>query len=112
MPNVTFEGQVLVVEDGVRLRDALFERELTPHNGQAKWFNCKGFGSCGTCAVRIEGDVHEKTRMERWRLNFPPHQEVDGLRLACQVRVSSDLVVTKYEGFWGQDVQSPRVDAF
>ena len=110
MPVVIFEGRVLEVNEGVRLREALFEQGLTPHNGQTRWFNCKGFGSCGTCAVHLEGDVHEKTRMERWRLDFPPHQAVDGLRLACQVRVESDLVVTKYEGFWGQDVQHSRTD--
>lgn len=108
MPIITFHDKLIQTRAGTTLRDALLDAELSPHNGRARWFNCKGFGSCGTCAVKIEGDVHEKTRMERWRLDFPPHDSEDGLRLACQVRVEADLVVTKYEGFWGQDVPSAQ----
>lgn len=105
MPKVSFEGRTWNVAEGTELRAALKEAGLSPHNGQSRWFNCKGFGSCGTCAVKIEGMVHEKTAMERWRLNFPPHTSESGLRLACQVRVESDLVVEKYEGFWGQHTE-------
>lgn len=109
MPKIMFEGRALGVEPGTRLRDALKAAGLTPHNGQTQWFNCKGFGSCGTCAVRIEGAIHERTRMERWRLDFPPHDMDAGLRLACQVKVGEeDLKVTKYQGFWGHDVSQER----
>lgn len=104
MPIITFKGAFIQAERGTTLRDALLDAELSPHNGRAQWFNCKGFGSCGTCAVKIVGDVHDKTRMEQWRLDFPPHDAENGLRLACQVRVESDLLVTKHDGFWGQDV--------
>ncbi len=102
MPKVMFEGKSLEVAQGTTLRNALKQAGLTPHNGQSRWLNCKGLGSCGTCAVWIEGELHEKTAMERWRLNFPPHTSESGLRLACQVRVEHNLVVKKYEGFWGQ----------
>jgi ferredoxin len=108
MPTVTFENQTIECEAGERLRDVLLRAGTTPHNGNARWFNCKGFGTCGTCAVRIEGEVGEKNARERWRLDFPPHDAEAGLRLACQVRVHDDLVVTKYEGFWGQDVEQER----
>ena len=108
MPYVEFKNQTIECESGERLRDVLLRAGLTPHNGNAQWFNCKGFGTCGTCAVRIEGEVGPKNAREQWRLDFPPHNEEDGLRLACQVRVESDLVVTKYEGFWGQDTDRER----
>jgi ferredoxin len=72
--------------------------------------NCTGIGSCGTCAVEIHGEVGPLTAMERWRLAFPPHHPSRGLRLACQVKVTSDLVVIKHSGFWGQHVDAPEDD--
>jgi ferredoxin len=61
-------------------------------------------GTCGTCAVRITGPVSEPTAIEKLRMNWPPHQPEDGLRLACQCSVLGDIDVTKYEGLWGQHV--------
>ncbi|MEL6349023.1 MAG: 2Fe-2S iron-sulfur cluster-binding protein, partial [Myxococcota bacterium] len=86
------------------LRDVLFSAGLPPHNGQTRWFNCKGMGSCGTCAVEIQGPTPPQTVMEQWRLRFPPHEGSGRLRLACQVTVQGDLDVQKHPGFWGQDI--------
>ncbi|QDG53912.1 (2Fe-2S)-binding protein [Persicimonas caeni] len=103
MPKVEFNGHLIECEAGERLRDVLLRAGETPHNDNAQWLNCRGFGTCGTCAVEIvEGTVGEKTARERWRLDFPPHDPSSGLRLACQIRVEDDLKVTKYPGFWGQ----------
>lgn len=107
MPQVRFEGQLVECPSGTRLRDALRKAGLEPHNGESRWFNCKGFGTCGTCAVAIEGVVPPAGARERARLAFPPHSPQSGLRLACQVRVESDLSVRKMEGFWGQS-STPR----
>jgi len=104
VPKVRFEGRSIDIPAGQTLRRGLLDAGLSPHNARARWLNCKGFGSCGTCAVEIEGEVGERTAMERWRLDFPPHQADRGLRLACQVRVQADLVVRKHPGFWGQHV--------
>ncbi len=102
MPKVRFEGAEYDVEEGERLRDALRSRGAQPHNGESRWFNCKGFGTCGTCAVRVvSGDAGPMTGRERWRLGFPPHERVEGMRLACQVRVRGDLELEKHPGFWG-----------
>ena len=101
---VQFEGRVLQVDDGTSLRQALFDAGLTPHNGNSRWFNCKGFGTCGTCAVQIVGAVSPPSVRERARLSFPPHTVESNLRLACQVAVKSDLTVIKHDGFWGQQV--------
>jgi ferredoxin len=105
MPTVKFNEKTIECESGERLRDVLLRAGETPHNGNARWFNCKGFGTCGTCAVEIvEGVVPPKNGREEWRLDLPPHDSEDGLRLACQLPVTDDLVVRKHEGFWGQDV--------
>ncbi|MFT5355417.1 MAG: ferredoxin, partial [Polyangiales bacterium] len=75
-----------------------------PHNA-TRFASCQGFGTCGTCAVQIEGEVEPKTpsTVEAWRLGFPPHDPKRGLRLACQVKPRSDLQVTKHPGYWGQE---------
>jgi ferredoxin len=80
----------------------LLRARLPLYNGVARAIHCRGFGACGTCAVRIEGAVSEPTAMERWRLDKAPHHLDAGLRLACQCSVLGDLKVTKYEGIWGQ----------
>jgi ferredoxin len=105
MPTVKYMGHEIECAHGERLRDVLRAADMPVHNGQAAWFNCKGFGTCGTCAVRIDEQVGPKNARETWRLDFPPHVESSGLRLACQIRVEHDLTVTKYPGFWGQHVE-------
>ncbi len=102
MPLIYFKDRKIECNPGENLREVLIKHKCSPYNGPAGVFNCHGLGSCGTCAVNIKGIVTEKSWMEKWRLNFPPHKETDGLRLACQVRVWSDLEISKGEGFWGQ----------
>ena len=100
MPTVTFRGEDIDCEEGAILRDVLLDAGLSPHNGPTA-VSCHGLGTCGTCAVAIEGDVDDPNSRERWRLDFPPHDADSGLRLACQVRVTDDLTVEKRPGFWG-----------
>jgi ferredoxin len=105
---VRFKDQSIEVEDGQRLRSALLKAGLSPHNGNAQLLNCKGFGTCGTCAVEIRGPVEpaQPSSRERLRLGVYPHRTDSGLRLACQCRVKGDLEVVKHEGFWGQKVEA------
>ena len=108
MPTVYFNGRAVECEEGDVLRDVLLKAGETPHNDGAEMINCRGFGTCGTCAVKIaDGEIGPKNAREQWRLDFPPHQESSGLRLACQIEVYDDLAVRKYPGFWGQDVDQP-----
>jgi ferredoxin len=79
----------------------LLRARLPLYNSVARALNCRGFGTCGTCAVRIEGKVSDLTTVERVRMQLPPHEREAGLRLACQCQVLGDLVVTKYLGVWG-----------
>jgi ferredoxin len=95
--------------DGETLRTAALRRGLvSPHNGRANLINCRGLGTCGTCAVQIDGNVQpdERNLKEQLRLSFPPHGgsslSSPSLRLACQVQVRGDIQVMKRTGFWGQ----------
>jgi ferredoxin len=105
VPTVTFRGTEIECDGGEILRDVLLGADESPHNGTANQLNCRGHGTCGTCAVEVDGPVSERTAVERRRLSFPPHDPDSGLRLACQTRVRGDLTVTKHDGFWGQHVE-------
>ena len=109
---MTFRGENIgTARVGQKLRTAILRSGATPHNGDAKVINCRGLGTCGTCAVEIlpaDGvEPREWTTMERARLNFPPHKPPGNarLRLACQVRLSGaceSVEVVKRSKFWGQ----------
>lgn len=102
MPTIRFRDRTIECETDAVLRDVLLEAGVSPHNGRANSINCRGHGTCGTCAVEVTGDVSDVDSRERARLSAPPHDLDAGLRLACRTRVRGDVTVHKYPGFWGQ----------
>lgn len=102
MPTVRFAGCSVECPHGANLRLVLIRARLPLYNSAARALNCRGHGTCGTCAVRIEGEVSEPSPAELRRLGYPPHRVESGLRLACQCKVLGDLEVTKHRGLWGQ----------
>jgi ferredoxin len=102
LPKIQFEDRSLECPMGANLRVVLLRARIPLYTRVAKAVNCRGHGSCGTCAVRVEGAVSEPTQAEKRRLRFPPHTPESGLRLACQCSVLGDITVTKYAGIWGQ----------
>ena len=55
MPNISFLGQSVECEEGSNLRRVLLDVNLPLYNGSAGAIHCRGLGTCGTCAVEIEG---------------------------------------------------------
>ena len=120
---VTFETasekKSIHIQKGELLRSAMLKSGHSPHNGRSRLINCRGLGTCGTCAVEIycssdaSIEPHERSRKEEIRLSFPPHGSASQspyLRLACQVQVFDDIVLKKRTGFWGQgtdEVEEP-----
>jgi ferredoxin len=102
MPTVTAQGKTITCPDGANLRKVLIENGIDLYNGNAKIINCMGIGSCGTCAVEVEGEVSEPNWKDKTRRSLPPHSPIKNRRLACQTKVLGDIRVTKYDGFWGQ----------
>ncbi len=101
MPSVTFSGKTIECPEGANLRVVLLRAKLPLYTRVARAIHCRGNGTCGTCAVRVEGPVSEPTAAELLRLRLPPHDPASGLRLACQCKVLGDVRVTKYDGLWG-----------
>ena len=110
MPTVTVQGQTLSCKSGANLRKVLLKHDINLHNGQSKIINCRGIGSCGTCAVAIIGTVYPANWRDKARRSLPPHSLAQNRRLACQTKVLGNIEVTKYAGFWGQGeaVISPK----
>ncbi len=102
MPTVRFCDREIPCPAGANLRMVLLRARLPLYTTVARALHCRGRGSCGTCAVRIEGPVSPPTAAEVRRLRLPPHSPENGLRLACQCSVLGDITVTKYEGLFGQ----------
>ncbi len=106
MPKVHFAGHTLECPEGANLRVVLLRARLPLYTRVAQAIHCRGHGTCGTCAVRIEGSVSDPTPAELRRLRFPPHRLGSGLRLACQCKVQGDVTVTKFQGLFGQHTDS------
>ena len=102
MPTVHFAGSKVECLPGSNLRMVLLRARLPLYASVAAALNCRGKGICGTCAVRIEGEASAPTPAEQRRLSHFPHRPDSGVRLACQVSVLGDLVVTKPPGLFGQ----------
>ncbi|KAJ1403929.1 hypothetical protein B484DRAFT_457439 [Ochromonadaceae sp. CCMP2298] len=115
---VVFRDREFFVTAGKKLRTELLQSQVSPHNGRAKEINCRGLGTCGTCAVEVvSGSVLplELTAVEKLRLNFPPHSQhrnAERLRLTCQTAAAGDtLVLRKYTGFWGEKFEESAESA-
>lgn len=102
MPKVTAHGKTFECKSDSNLRKVLLENDIELYNGNSKIINCMGIGTCGTCAVAVEGLTSERNWKEKTRLGLPPHSSSSNRRLACQIKVDGDIRVTKYDGFWGQ----------
>ena len=101
---IKFKGNEVECSEGEILKKVLQNKGFNLHNGQSKWLNCKGLGTCGTCAVHVVGNVSAPNSREKWRLNFKPFSNglEQGFRLACQTKVKGNCEVKKGKGFWGE----------
>jgi ferredoxin len=102
VPQVTAQGKNFTCDIGANLRQVLLANGVDLYNGNAKIINCMGIGTCGTCAVRIQGAVSEPNWKDVGRRSLPPHSPAKDLRLACQTKVLGDITVSKFNAFWGQ----------
>ena len=112
MPIITAQGRTFACDRGANLREALVEAGIELYNGESKLINCLGMGTCGTCAVHVDGEVSIQGWLEKVRLSLPPHKRGRNRRLACQTQVLGDVRMTKFEGLWGEGdrpIYSPKI---
>ena len=64
MPKVTAQGKTFECPQGANLRQVLLQNGIKLYNGATSTLNCHGIGTCGTCAVQVEGAVSET----EWRV--------------------------------------------
>ena len=105
MPIIEAQGKKITCSVGDNLRKVLLANGVDLYNGKSKIINCRSLGTCGTCAVKIEGKVSPVNWKDQGRRSLPPHNPDKDLRLACQTKVLGDIKVTKYDRFWGQGDQ-------
>jgi ferredoxin len=105
MPLIQAQGKTIKFQGVENLRKILLQNGIDLYNGNAKVINCRGIGSCGTCAVKVEGLVSPVNWRDKTRRSLPPHSPTTDLRLACQTQVLGDVKVTKFNEFWGQGSQ-------
>jgi ferredoxin len=105
MPKVLAQGKTIECDERANLRKVLLHNGIDLYNGSASFINCRGIGSCGTCAVKVEGEVSAANWRDVARRSLPPHSPTSNLRLACQTQVLGNVKVTKFDGFWGQGSQ-------
>lgn len=105
MPKVLAQGKTIECDERANLRKVLLHNGIDLYNGSALFINCRGIGSCGTCAVKVEGEVSAANWRDNARRSLPPHSPTSNLRLACQTQVLGNVKVTKFDGFWGQGSQ-------
>jgi ferredoxin len=70
MPYVLAKGKTIECVLEANLRKILLQADIDLNNNGAKVINCRGIGSCGTCAVLVEGEVSEPKKA-RHDTTFP-----------------------------------------
>ena len=100
MPVVRFynEHRSHEVESGTNLREFMQRVHLSPYKGVDMLTNCRGHNFCGTCAVEVVDGKGASARGQDEEAtltgNLAIAKIVDkNLRLACQARIMSDMVV-------------------
>ncbi len=67
MVKVIAQGKTFYCEHGAKLRKVLLENSVDLHNGGAEVINCRGIGTCGTCAVKVAGEVSKANWRDKTR---------------------------------------------
>jgi ferredoxin len=106
MPKVKFikEKKEIEVPAGANLRQEARKAGIEVYSGLARYLNCFGHGTCGTCRVLVKKGMENlspKGRMERFTLArmLATIGHENEMRLSCQVQVNGDCEIETRPGF-------------
>jgi ferredoxin len=104
MPKVKIDDKSIECDKGTNLRKLLVTHNAHLYNQNSKYLNCRGIGTCGTCAVEVIGDVRPSKPglLELKRISILNPENIPNFRLACYCYIESDVTVIKHNGFWGE----------
>jgi ferredoxin len=89
--------RTIQAEPGENLRAAAIRNKFGVYAHVKKILNCRGRGLCTSCAVEIvSGEASPRNDIENEKLKST---KCSGLRLACQLSVTDNLVVRTQSSF-------------
>ena len=89
----TKQKRTIKASEGETIREAAIKGKLSIYPHIFKILNCRGRGHCNSCAIEIvSGTTNPKNEIENQQLAKKLTKNPN-LRLACQVRVSDNMVI-------------------
>ena len=89
----TKQKRTIKASEGETIREAAIKGKLSIYPHIFKILNCRGRGHCHSCAIEIvSGTTNPKNEIENQQLTKKLIKKPN-LRLACQVRVSDNMVI-------------------
>jgi len=87
------QKRTITAEEGETIRESAIKGKLSIYPHVFKILNCRGRGHCHSCAIEIvSGTANPKNKIESQQLAKKLIKNPN-LRLACQVRVSDNMVI-------------------
>ena len=87
------QNRTIKAKEGETIREAAIKSKLSIYPHIFKILNCRGRGHCHSCAIEIvSGTTNPKNEIENQQLTKKLIKNPN-LRLACQVRVSDNMVI-------------------
>lgn len=87
------QKRTIKAEDGETVREAAIRNKLSVYAHIFKILNCRGRGLCKSCVMEVvSGETGPRNEIENQQLAGKLKKNPN-LRLACQVKVSDNLVI-------------------
>lgn len=91
MVKIRLGDKEVMCEKGDNLREVLVRHDLLSEGEGASWGLCKGTLQCGTCMIRINGDVRDLAQNSG---NISTMHLSGELRRSCRISVQGDLTLS------------------
>ena len=87
------QKRTIEAEEGETVREAAIRNKLSVYSHIFKILNCRGRGLCHSCVIEVVlGNTEPRNEIEDRQLASKLEKNPD-LRLACQVKVSDNLII-------------------